>query len=538
MVSEHVYFLPTSNNEKEEHRTKSNSVVIIGPNGSGKSKLGAWIEQAGGHNAHRIASQRGINPSKFTPLKSFERAENVVLYGSEGSGSKFPKWGGSGLVTTRFVNDFDDTLAALLAQHTNEIKAFRNECLEAEKNNMPHPSVPQTKLDTLFQIWSRVFPHRGLEEKDSQFIASFERDGEKIEYSATEMSDGERSVLYLASQVLCISGPSILIVDEPEVHLHRSLVNRIWSALEEVRQDCLFVYITHDVEFAVTRKTTERFWIKSFDGERWDMDRIPENELPQTLLLEILGNRKDVLFVEGEHGSLDAQLYSILFPNWHIVPCGSCANVISYTKTFQKLPSNLLESYNAYGLIDRDYRSDEEIEALSNHSIFCLKVAEVENLFIVPEVIEVMSEYHLKDSEAVKARIADHVINLRLNTQIEQQTADAVVAQLKHKLTMLKIDHINIESSFNKSISEIDIEQMRQTTADLFQEIIKEKNYPLALKHFNSKGLSSEAARAFGFVSGEYIPHIIRLANGPLRNSITKAMMPYLPKQLTKYMNK
>ena len=39
------------------------------------------------------------------------------------------------------------------------------------------------------------------------------------------MSGGERSVLYLVAQVLCVPKAKILIIDEPEIHLHRSIAD-------------------------------------------------------------------------------------------------------------------------------------------------------------------------------------------------------------------------------------------------------------------------------------------------------------------------
>ena len=61
-------------------------------------------------------------------------------------------------------------------------------------------------------------------------------------YSAMKMSDGERSVLYFAAQVLCVPNNKILIVDEPELYLYKSLMNRLWTTLEEYRQDYFYIH--------------------------------------------------------------------------------------------------------------------------------------------------------------------------------------------------------------------------------------------------------------------------------------------------------
>ncbi len=86
--------------------------------------------------------------------------------------------------------------------------------------------------------------------KDAKVTATFN----SCNYSGTEMSDGERVALYLMAQILCVPSQSIIIIDESEVYLHKSIMNRLWDKLEEYRKDCLFIYITHDIQFATVHK--------------------------------------------------------------------------------------------------------------------------------------------------------------------------------------------------------------------------------------------------------------------------------------------
>ncbi len=46
---------------------------------------------------------------------------------------------------------------------------------------------------------------------------------------------------------------------------------------------------------------------------------------------------------------------------------------------------------NAFGVIDMDYRTEDEIKALKKSGIEPLKVAEIENLLCVPELLEVVA---------------------------------------------------------------------------------------------------------------------------------------------------
>ena len=78
--------------------------------------------------------------------------------------------------------------------------------------------------DKLQRIWKMIFPHRDILIEDGKILASLNKDGELIKYKGKEMSDGERVVLYLIAQVLCVPQNKIIIIDEPEIHLHRSII--------------------------------------------------------------------------------------------------------------------------------------------------------------------------------------------------------------------------------------------------------------------------------------------------------------------------
>ena len=120
------------------------------------------------------------------------------------------------------------------------------------------------------------------------------------------MSDGERVAFYLLGQVLCAPTDAIVVIDEPEIHLHRAIQVALWDEAEKSRPDCTFVYITHDLEFAGARSAARKIWVKSFDGSSWTWDEVePQEDLPDHLVFQVLGSRRPVLFVEGEANSLD-----------------------------------------------------------------------------------------------------------------------------------------------------------------------------------------------------------------------------------------
>lgn len=533
------YWLPDAQGRKQEYETESNAVIIIGANGSGKSKLGAWIEKQNFDSVHRIAAQRSLNFSEDIPLERYTKAENVVFYGDAGGNGPYRKekggrwgWGDQRQYTTRMIDDFNSVLAALFARKNNENDDFVGQCKEAEKVGIPVPHTPTTVIDKLRSIWSSVLPERSLIDNDSKFFAVFDLNGSEVRYSATQMSDGERAVLYLSAQVLCVPTNKILIIDEPELHLHRSIMTRLWSALEQQRPDCLFIYITHDTQFAAEHVSAEKIWIKEYNGLVWKLQQI-ENDLPEALLLDILGSRKNVLFVEGERDSYDTKLYTELYPNYHIVSCGSCTQVIARTKAFR---SNLsLHDCEVYGLIDRDYRSDYEIDAYKNDHIYTLNVAEVENLFVVEELVRLMANHMCQDADTVFDAVKKYVVEERFARELNKQICESVVAEIKYKLACAEISKKNndeAKASLQTALDSIDFDAIYQTQETAFQEVLNRADYKEVLKHFNQKSISKTIGQYFGIANSAYRDMIIAMLRGNKHKEIVTAIKPYLPVEI------
>ena len=418
-----------------------------------------------------------------------------------------------------------------MALKGNEQDYFVQQCKEAELHGKQHPKSPETVVDKLKNVWNSIYPQRRLEVEDSKFFAEFDSANGVQRYSANQMSDGERAVLYLAAQVLCVPHGKTLIVDEPEVHLHKSIMNTLWRNLESLRTDCLFIYITHDTQFASMHTASDKYWIRSYDGTNWDIEKIQNTGLPEQLKLEILGNRKDVLFVEGDEGSFDVALYSGIYPDYYIIPCGSCSQVISRTKAFRN--SKELHHCKVFGIIDRDYRSEHEIESYQQDDIYTLGVAEVENLFITSEVLSAFAT-HMRNDEAIIKNIQSYVIDKRFKEQIEKQICQSIVAELKYKLNTMDIANKNeekIKESVLKIPQLLDYDTVKEKKEQKFREALDKADYTEVLKLFNEKGIAKTIGHFFGLQNEEYCPTIVRLVqHGDA--AFVEAIKKYMPSEI------
>ena len=229
-----------------------------------------------------------------------------------------------------------------------------------------------------------------LENSNDEEILARHRDG-SAPFSIAQMSDGERNAAILAAAVLTVEPGTVLLIDEPERHLHRSIIEPFLSALFKRRRDCPFVVSTHEIALPIANPEARCLMVQScrWNGDKataWEVELLePNKDLPEDLKRAILGSRKRILFVEGESNSLDLPFYSALFPDISVVPKGSCVDVQRAVSGLRG--SQELHHVEAFGLIDRDDRNKEKVEQLAEGGVFALEVCSVESLYYCLDAI-------------------------------------------------------------------------------------------------------------------------------------------------------
>ena len=128
--------------------------------------------------------------------------------------------------------------------------------------------------------------------------------------------------------------------------------------------------------------------IRSYDADHsvWDYELIESNEsFPEEAYMEILGSRKPILFIEGtDTNSIDSKLYPFIFPDYLVKPMGGCQKQSRQTKAFGQLKD--FHTLDSKGIVDRDRRTQGEINHLREQHIYVPDVAEVENLLMIEDV--------------------------------------------------------------------------------------------------------------------------------------------------------
>lgn len=132
-------------------------------------------------------------------------------------------------------------------------------------------------------------------------------------YLLRQMSDGERTILYMAARVIIAEHP-VILVDEPELHMHSRLAVQFWDEAEKLRPDCRFVYVTHDLNFTLSRRRATVLIARPNDAS----EAVLLDELPSSVAAEILGAAtlpfyaKRIFLFEGEEGKGFASEFSTL----------------------------------------------------------------------------------------------------------------------------------------------------------------------------------------------------------------------------------
>lgn len=361
-------------------------LFIVGANGSGKSALiQQFVSSNAGKKIRRISAHRqtwstsgSINLTPYT-RKQFE--QNNAHYERETSA----RWMDHDSEQKQMAVLFD--LVAKENERARCIAQFLDakNIEEAQKISAESKS-PFERINKLLGLGSLAIT---LEFEGEDILARHK--GVSEIFSIEKMSDGERNAVIIAATVLTVERGTLLLIDEPERHLHRAIIEPFLSALFDQRKDCAFLISTHEIELPLANPEAQVLMVRScrWQGDSpsaWDAELLEANvDLPEDLKRAILGSRKKILFVEGKHQSLDLPLYDALFPGILVVSKGGCGDVIKAVKGLRS--SESLHNIDAFGLIDRDNRTDEEVNQLEESGIFALRVCSAESIYYCSDAI-------------------------------------------------------------------------------------------------------------------------------------------------------
>lgn len=454
--------------------------VLVGANGSGKSSFARQTRQILGRNVAIISAQKVFYLSRITTV-TLGKSSRSNVWGFQTQDKMYK--------TEGFNHQIEEDLNNVFKSLVEEDNECRGKFYDSYDDKNP-THKPTTTLQKVIEIWNSLLIHRKLSYTEG-YITVIPENG--YEYDFMDLSDGEKAIFYYIAHVLLAQDKSYIIVDEPENHLHLALVSKLWDTLELMREDCQFIYLTHNLEFANTRTNSKKIWMKSFTAPaNWDMQEIDSNkEIPQVLYMELLGSRKPILFCEGKNSSYDINLYTKLFPNYTVIPADGHMQVINFTRAFNA--STAIHGNHAIGIIDGDFHTQEQKVKWENKNIYCVEAQEVENILCDDILLKcAKNQYTASEEDYQKAK--KRMFEL-LSREIEKQAVDYATQRINEYLesNLLKKEPTSESLKTNLanllSLPGLNVDSLILERKKLIQRIIENKDYDLGIRTFNYKGL-------------------------------------------------
>ncbi|WP_353243074.1 AAA family ATPase [Providencia sp.] len=265
------------------------------------------------------------------------------------------------------------------------------------------------------------------------------------EYSISELSDGEKNAISISAEIISALSGTLFIIDEPERHLHKSISSPLITQLISIRPDCYFIISTHDISLVSDMDESQVVILKSTQYENdiavgWDFELLEDPTLvPTDIRKDILGSKKNILFVEGINSSLDIGLYKSIFPEVTIIPKEGCDDVSISVNGIRKNES--LSWVNAIGIVDNDNKTPEEINSLKGDKIFTLKVHSIESIFYNPRMIAIFIENYQELLE-IKHEALDEIFKKIISVLSNQEKRNDLCTLAVNKKVRWKFNEI------------------------------------------------------------------------------------------------
>ncbi|PQJ21961.1 AAA family ATPase [Tenacibaculum sp. SG-28] len=346
----------------------------------------------------------------------------------------------------------------------------KNKGVEVPAEEPSDPIKPYEKLlnklfpDYKFADMNESIPSNLFIELPSKEIITF-----------NDLSSGEKEVFFILSFFIRHNVENaIIVIDEPELHLHPELSrllirniksirngNQIWIAthnpeiIDEAGRDKV-VYVARDLS---TRKA------KFVSGDKEDDVIIQLKNLFG--YSGYIGVSRKLVFLEGDNSSPDRKFYSTLFPksnsDFKLIPSNGSDNLNRINSAIMSIMDSNLGWMTFFLIRDKDYLTEEMVTKYRSHSsgkVFVLQKHEIENYLIDVSLIKsvLLEIFGVDKSEEeilsllyqtalnLSSQVIRDMISFRLNLSLNPQ--DFSIGKV-----------LNGNSYFNQNGSELEINE-------------------------------------------------------------------------------
>src|SRR3989344_2092323 len=265
-----------------------------------------------------------------------------------------------------------------------------------------------------------------------------DKDNDLPKYGVPQRSDGFK---HFISILLNLSAENetqsltnkIVLLDEPEIHLHPSGQRYLRDELLEIAKNNIVVFATHSVYMVDTKNIDRHFSVKKHEGRTVALQIEKDNPYSEEVLYEALGTsvleliEPNVLLFEGKTDRDIFELYArklkadLKPPKVSLISADGCKNILRYTKFFNT------KVVKGYVLVDSD---DEGVK--QKNIVLKEPGYDSKNTFEINDVYNTKKESTLEDLFDKKFLI--EAAKERYDAELDLDARTPLIAQLKKKL--------------------------------------------------------------------------------------------------------
>ena len=372
---------------------------------------------------------------------------------------------------------FQDTLHSLFKKVQSQKSSIAARAIQLKGQG--HTSMNLTfsdPLDPFKEAFHQLLSPKTLVGMNMQGNSLRIKDGER-EINEQGLSSGEREVLNITFDFL-LRQPSdcVIFFDEPELHLHPELANKLLNTLKTIGRNNQFIFCTHSAELISGNLDNSVIFIQPQNGqdENQAVSISLENETYEALKtigqsIGVVSLGKKIVLIEGLKSSLDKKTYlQILkgkYSNLVLVPCEGKYTIQSFSSIANSVLEKTVWGVEFYLLSDRDAYPDEIQDKIDERNltdkIKCLSKYHLENFFLDEQVIaSVFEDMEPEDSW------------LRNPTRIKEELKSIATQRVSYSVAL------TVSKLFRDKVGNIDIMPRRcdrldsQELVQKFQETI------------------------------------------------------------------
>lgn len=363
----------------EQLINKSKFTVLLGKNGAGKSTILRNIDTSKNFNTKYISPERGGT------LKYDSQVDNNIFNNDN--------W----LSDTRRQNRAEQFRQQSSAQFRNlETMVLREIEKDAEKRN-----DMEYTFDTTLKLINELLPQINIIRADKGFDLSND-ESKKIDEDS--ISSGESELIVLTIEVLVFSRlkqeNKILLLDEPDVHLHPDLQQKFIEFVEGIAVDYNFKVILATHSTAIVGAFSEKADLQIVPISKKDQSDFScfRYDLICHEILPVFGahplssqfNRTPVLLVEGED---DKRVFDQVMRSsegkFRCVPCvvGTVSEMAKWEKWLKDFLPSIYDDPKAYSIRDLDGSPQADINDIGCVIRSRLNCYAIENILLTNECL-------------------------------------------------------------------------------------------------------------------------------------------------------